>query len=392
MLNLLRTLQGWRNTTNSLHFRLASVSFNQFHNFLLSIVKFPSSSYNLKRKVSDLPPVSAEEFQNRVIQARQADQEALKDESLYCKACKKFFKTIKSHDNHLNGKKHKDNLKSFMENHANEADQTVQVSVPSAEVIEERRKQIEEEEDDDGMEVESVGSDEWDDDTENPIANNNCLFCEHHSKNTVNNLKHMSIVHSFFVPDAEYCSDVEGLLSYLGEKICRDYMCIWCNERGRTFYSTQAVRQHMNEKGHCMMLHEGAALAEYVDFYDYSASYPDHDDTKNVDEEFEAPVLEGDEYQLVLPSGNVIGHRSLMRYYKQRLNPNRAVVVKKSDKKLHHVLSQYRALGWTTSQQESVARKARDIHTMKRTQARLYSQLGIKANKLQHHYREQVNF
>lgn len=34
---------------------------------------------------------------------------------------------------------------------------------------------------------------------------------------------------------------------------------------------------HMIELGHTKMLHEGVALAEYADFYDYSASYPDHE-------------------------------------------------------------------------------------------------------------------
>lgn len=350
--------------------------------------------YNLKRKVSDLPPVTAEEFQNRVIQARNADQESQKDESLFCKACKKFFKSKNAHDNHLNGKKHKENLKLFLENHTNEEDtEEVRVSVPTAEVIEERRKQLDQaEEDDEDMDAESVDSDEWDEDTENPIANSDCIFCDHHSKNLVNNLKHMAVAHSFFVADAEYCCDVEGLLMYLAEKVCRDFICLWCNEKGRTFYSLQGVRQHMIEKGHCKMLHEGAALAEYVDFYDYSSSYPDDDGTKDVDEEFDAAVLDGDEYQLVLPSGNVIGHRSLMRYYKQRLNPNRALVAKKSDKKLHKVMAEYRALGMGRLQQEAAARKARDIHTMKRTQAKLWMKVGYKANKLQHHYREQVNF
>ncbi|KAG5680380.1 hypothetical protein PVAND_009889 [Polypedilum vanderplanki] len=347
--------------------------------------------YNLKRKASELPPITAEEFQIRVYQARQADQDAQKDESLYCKACKKFFKTKNAHDNHLNSKKHKDSLKTFVENHTNEEDQDkeIVVSVPAKEIIEEKQRQIAEEEE--NMEVESVDSDEWDDDTENPIDNNNCIFCDHHSKNMVKNLKHMSIAHSFFIPDAEFCSDVHGLLSYLADKVCKDFICLWCNEKGKTFYSMQGVRRHMIEKGHTKMLHEGAALAEYVDFYDYSASYPDHDDSKDIDAEIEAPVLDGDEYQLVLPSGNVIGHRSLLRYYKQRINPNREIVVKKSDK-LNKVLSQYRAIGYSSSKQEELARKARDIHVMKRTQAKLYASLGIKANKLQKHYRAQVNF
>lgn len=206
----------------------------------------------------------------------------------------------------------------------------------------------------------------------------------------------MSIAHSFFVPDLDYCINLPGLLAYLGDKIAKDYMCIWCNEKGRTFYTLDACRKHMRDKGHTQMLHEGLALAEYADFYDYSSSYPEGEEgegTMDIDEEIEAPsALEGDEYQLVLPSGAVIGHRSLMRYYKQRLNPNRALVHKKSDKKLHKVLAEYRSLGWTTSEQQAAVRKAKDIHFMKRTQNKWQMKLSCKANKLQHHYREQVNF
>lgn len=66
--------------------------------------------------------------------------------------------------------------------------------------------------------IEEVDSDEWDG-VDNPIDNNNCLFCSYHSRNFIKNLEHMTIVHSFFIPDIEYCSDLNGLLRYLGEKI-----------------------------------------------------------------------------------------------------------------------------------------------------------------------------
>lgn len=112
----------------------------------------------------------------------------------------------------------------------------------------------------------------------------------------------------------------------------------------------------------------------------------------DIDEEIPAAVLDGDEYQLVLPSGAVIGHRSLLRYYKQRLNPSRALVPSKSNKKLHKVLAQYRSLGWTQTQQLAAARKAKDIHTMKRQYQKWNMQLGVKANKLQKHFRLQVDF
>lgn len=79
-----------------------------------------------------------------------------------------------------------------------------------------------------------------------------------------------------------------------------------------------------------------------------------------------------------------------MKYYKQHINPNRAVVLKKSEKKLHHIIASYRALGWTAAQQEQISKKARDIHLMKRTQAKLYMKVACKANKLQKHFRDQL--
>lgn len=343
----------------------------------------------MKRKVSDLPPISAEEFDCRVLQARQAEQVENVDPALYCKACKKFFKTKNSHDNHLNSKKHKESLKDFLENHVNENERdTVQVSIPASEAIKNYTIQ-EEEVDDDGMDVESVGSDEWDEDAENPIKENGCLFCDHQSESLEKCLKHMSIAHSFFIPDLEYCADIEGLVGYLAEKVGLHHICLWCNEKGKTFYSLRGVRGHMCDKGHTKMLHEGIVLAEYAPYYDYSSSYPDHEEAKNIDEEVDVPILDGDCYSLVLPSGSVIGHRSLMKYYKQHINPNR-VVVKKSDK-MQNLLSHYRAIGYTAKTEE-IAKRAKDIHAMKRVQSKLYMRLGCKSNKLQKHFRPQVNF
>lgn len=355
--------------------------------------------YNLKRKLAELPPVAIEEFERRILQQKSEDAAALEDQSLYCKACKKLFKSRNAHDNHLDSKKHKELLKVYLKEQGQEEDSLQQQQQQSVAVKSTREKKdlTAMMMDQDGEDVEEVDSDEWDEDWDNPIENNDCLFCLNHSEDLVQNVKHMSVKHSFFIPDAEFCIDVEGLLGYLAEKICRDYICIWCNEKGRTFYSLDAVRNHMVEKGHCKMLHEGAALAEYVDFYDYSSSYPDHSDDMDIDEELEAPpTLDADDFQMVLPSGAVIGHRSLLRYYKQRLNPNRtnAVVVssKKSTQRLHKVLAEYRSLGWTSTQQEAVARNARDMHVMKRQQAKLLQKVGVKANKLQRHFRAQTNF
>ncbi|GLV37357.1 uncharacterized protein CBL_10676 [Carabus blaptoides fortunei] len=250
------------------------------------------------------------------------------------------------------------------------------------------------EDSDNSCDEEEVDSDEWEEDFENPVANHVCLFCTHRSRSLVRNMRHMSLAHSFFIPDAEFCVNVSGLVNYLGEKVYDGFMCLWCNDVGRTFHSTEAAQGHMRDKGHCKMLHEGAVLAEYADFYDYSASYPDGEqmDT-DIDEEIDVSILDGADYQLVLPSGAVIGHRSLARYYRQSLNPESAVVaIPKSTRVLHKVIAQYRAIGWTESQREQVVKKARDLKYMQRVQTKWRTKLEIKANKFQKHFRQQVNF
>lgn len=158
--------------------------------------------YNLKRKVAELPSVTSEEFQRRVLNQRNNDELLKQDTSMYCNACRKSFGNQNAYDNHLNSKKHKDNLKKHDES---------------------KDKVISKENNENKMDVEEVDeevdSDEWDEDIENPIDNNDCIFCLHHSCNFIKNLEHMTVVHSFFIPDIEFCTDLEGLLRYLGEKI-----------------------------------------------------------------------------------------------------------------------------------------------------------------------------
>lgn len=44
-----------------------------------------------------------------------------------------------------------------------------------------------------------------------------CLFCSHTSASMEKNVTHMTVKHSFFIPDVEFLTDLEGLLTYLGE-------------------------------------------------------------------------------------------------------------------------------------------------------------------------------
>ncbi|KAL7295727.1 hypothetical protein TKK_0011072 [Trichogramma kaykai] len=350
--------------------------------------------YNLKRKVAELQPVTVEDFQKRVIANRKQIDEENQSQHAFCQVCKKCFNTKNQYENHLLSKKHKENVTKVQNTSVSKDEPMKQKNGESSNTpaaILSNTKDDEEDEMEVDSDVESVDSDEWIEDTDNPVNNNDCLFCNHHSRSWVRNLKHMTLEHSFFIPDAEYCTDFRGLLIYLGEKVFGGYMCIWCNDKGKSFKSADAARTHMIDKGHCKMLHEGEALAEYAEFYDYSASYPDAD-VAHPDEEVDDPSeLEASDHQLVLPSGNVIGHRSLLRYYKQHLNPNRALTLPKSVK-LERVINMYRALGWTGTQIEAAKKKAVDLKYMQHIQQKYHMKLGTKANKLQTHFRAQVNF
>ena len=44
-----------------------------------------------------------------------------------------------------------------------------------------------------------------------------CLFCPHVNDTLEKNIQHMTLEHSFFIPDVEYLIDLEGFISYLGE-------------------------------------------------------------------------------------------------------------------------------------------------------------------------------
>jgi pre-60S factor REI1 len=55
-------------------------------------------------------------------------------------------------------------------------------------------------------------------------------------------------------------------------------------------------------------------------------------------------MLDTTGYELVLPSGKIVGHRTLARYYRQSLN-NRSN--EKSVELVNRIKDKYRALGWS---------------------------------------------
>ncbi|XP_068197355.1 cytoplasmic 60S subunit biogenesis factor ZNF622 [Antennarius striatus] len=264
-----------------------------------------------------------------------------------------------------------------------------------------------------GEEEEDVGEEEEAMDQEGPapvppprpaalpgsIPVTDCLFCPHHSRTLMKNLGHMTRVHSFFIPDVDFLVDLQGLIRHLGEKVGAGNVCLWCNERGRAFYSTEAVQSHMTDKSHCKLFTDGDAALEFADFYDFRSSYPDRKEGWDGEEEEEEEpppdeVLECDEetLELTLPSGARVGHRSLLRYYRQRFAPQRAVALRHNQNAVGRVLRQYRALGWG-GQGGPGGLQQRDMRFVQRMKSRWELKTSLKNNSIrQEHLRPQVVF
>jgi len=364
--------------------------------------------YNLKRKVAELAPVTCAQFNARLEKQKQAVQaggDAART-GWYCVVCSKSFSTEKAYVNHLKSKKHLEAQRAFDNRSDINQDELINNrmnrKLERDEAERQRQKQIEEElaeEDDDDEEIEEVDSDEWDEDEEgvggggggDPIPVTDCLLCGHHSSNVERNVLHMTSC-SLFLPDADYIVDLEGLIEYLGAKVGEGNICLWCN---RAFRDTAAVRKHMVDKGHFKILHDNTTLAEYADFYDYTTSYPEGcappdaamEGGDGESDEVDIDRLDDGGYQLVLPSGATIGHRSLMRYYRQGVPSDRSVVVRNN--KMNSVLGHYRSYGWVSATSAADAKKkAADIKFMRKAQQKAWMRLGTRANKLQKYWRD----
>ncbi|XP_043539538.1 zinc finger protein 622 [Chiloscyllium plagiosum] len=437
--------------------------------------------YNLKRKVAEMPPVTAENFQERVLALRSAVEEKKKGTATDCTSCGKRFATFNAYENHLKSKKHQDAEKKFASIANKQLERlnvknlemgisedgmdkdTVNIAIQQAvkaqlapstrkrtvvpvtedalsqvtvsseqnkkpdkpprllwfeqqaaklDQLESFEEEVTMEDEDDGEweDVDSVCDEEehfknesradklTEDSPPGSIQITDCLFCSHHSRSLFKNIDHMTKMHGFFIPDIEYLVDLKGLMKYLGEKVGLGNVCLWCNEKGRSFYSTEAVQAHMVDSSHCKLFTDGDAALEFADFYDFRGSYPDHKHGEDIDmkaAEIPNKNLEYNEetMELVLPSGARIGHRSLLRYYKQHFGMSRTVATTGSNT-LGRVLQQYKALGWSSELAKAASqRKERDMQYVQRMKSKwmLKTALSNNATK-QMHFRPQILF
>ncbi len=340
--------------------------------------------YNLKRKVAEMPPVTAEVFREKVL-AQKAESNAQSEEktSKHCDVCNKFFSSENAFANHLHSKKHKEQETKY-KNDASKPDNQVEIQ-------NKRNANLS------NSEPENVESDgEYEEADDESLETTQCLFCPHFSTTFEDNMRHMTKSHSFYIPDLQYVTDLEALIGYLGEKVGLGKVCLYCNSKGKEFHSIEAVQKHMTDKGHCKIFYEGDDILEFSDFYDFTSSYPDAelgDNSESSDTEVSLPEgalsVSENTGELCLPSGAKVGHRSLRRYYRQQLRPEQ---VKQNEIVVRGLMSDYKLLGWSGNIGEANRLKIQHLNTKSKIQKRCELKLNVKANKFQPHFREQVRY
>ncbi|OLL21662.1 Cytoplasmic 60S subunit biogenesis factor [Neolecta irregularis DAH-3] len=274
--------------------------------------------YNLKRKVADMPPVTAEIFAQKAIAAQdQSNAEVEKANFVAeCRTCSKTYYSENAYANHLSSKRHKSLSKDRPDNLSSVAVKPVKITKSETEDI-------------------SI-----EDQITQKLANacmlspEECLFCTHKAETPDANSSHMKNLHGLFIPESNFLTDLPGLLRYLAEKVAIGNVCLYCQKLCRTL---ESVRNHMVDKAHCKIAYEDEnSQLEISDFYDFRGSY-DISDTENPIEgedcedwesvsndssldSSDIGQLQTDTYALSLPSGRVLGHRSLRTYYRQYLS------------------------------------------------------------------------
>lgn len=358
---------------------------------------------NLKRKLLSVAPLSAEKFEKLLAEkkAEDAAKEALANSKrrvgYHCRTCSKRFSSVKALENHNKSRRHIDAEKArpISEITGTDDERSLVTTEDESSAVEDNITEPSKDQ------PESEDSDTESLSTANAIPPNVCVFNGRELESVEANAAYMAAHFGFFIPYVEHLVDLEGLLTYLGQKVGIGNLCIECD---RAFVSLEAVRQHMHDKEHCRMTDDDDIwVEEYAEFYDFSGG-DDDEESEGWVEVPEGEIVEGvevpsnvvtvtgdgrgvkstlttfepvvapcdvDDDHLVEDSelvvnGKVLGHRSLNRYYKQSYGrrPNEDSMM------VRRVMSEYRLLGQKRSNQPS--KEVRAAARMQQAQRRRF--------------------
>ncbi|PSS17606.1 Cytoplasmic 60S subunit biogenesis factor like [Actinidia chinensis var. chinensis] len=368
--------------------------------------------YNLKRKVAGVPGVTETLFLARQSALAEEKNKSIETPMLYsCGLCGKGYRSSKAHAQHLKSRSH--TIRATQgSSHLDGESAIIKPLLPRAETkLSQQREQDEDSEETDeweevdpeedllGEAIDSVShlsvnehainAHMVDDDDECALDPTCCFMCDLEHNTIDSCMVHMHKQHGFFIPDVEYLKDPKGLLTYLGLKVKRDFMCLYCNERCHPFNSLEAVRKHMAAKSHCK-LHYGDGgddeEAELEEFYDYSSSYVDTDGKQLVayDDMSNTVELGSGGSELIITrrtddrtSTKMLGSREYLRYYRQKPRPSPT-----NDFGITAALaSRYRSMGLATVQSKDQMVRMKVMKEMNRSGVEaMRSKIGMKSN------------
>ncbi|KAI3890097.1 hypothetical protein MKW92_012585 [Papaver armeniacum] len=360
--------------------------------------------YNLKRKVAGVPGVTETLFLARQSALAQEQKKDNVTPMLYsCELCSKQYRSSKAHGQHLTSKMHAARAASPVDG---EPPRTLGATVirplPNRVANKAPEEEVESEESEDewvevGEDEEIMGEanrdesdpDEKSVDDDMEIDPACCFICDKLHDSIESCMVHMHKQHGFFIPDIEFLKDPEGLLTYLGKKVNRDFMCLYCNDRCQPFNSLEAVRKHMVSKSHCKVRYGDGGEdeeAELEDFYDYSSSYIDEDGKQLVSSDDMSNIVElgsgGSELVIsrktdTKTSVRTLGSREYLRYYRQkpRPSPTRDIALAIS------LASRYKSMGLVTRQSKEPIVRLKVLRQMNRSGVEhMRSKMGMKSN------------
>lgn len=319
----------------------------------------------MKRRVASLPPVSQDTFNEKVLAAKATSTAAAAKASFEktCVACQKPFYSENSFRNHLNSSKHKAREARMSKEQSDDASSVMSSTFSLGEPINKSQGHDEDvSKVADGMKGTTIDEEEEEEPAEDEeFTSSRCLFCPNKESDMHASSDHMLKTHGMFIPEKDYLVDLEGLLRYLYRKINENSECLYCHAIRN---NPAVIRTHMRDKGHCMIAFETEdEQIEIGQYYDFRSTYSDDEegasstseaaanggvkvsgsedndgwetDASSVDEDEDddeagetrltatgksVPAIYESDYELHLPSGRSIGHRSLARYYRQNLH------------------------------------------------------------------------
>jgi pre-60S factor REI1 len=281
------------------------------------VLRVLHSRYNLKRRVTSLPPISSEVFTEKVLQA-QASSTAAATKAAYektCTVCQRTYFSENAYQNHVGSQKHKARLaESKVEQVDDEASSVMSSTFSLGEPVSTNEDMEDIDSDAEGefneviegikktnlKDIQPVTgrpsrphhatppADDAKSTTtassitaaanEAPIETSlkRCLFCNYDSPSVPLNAVHMERIHGMFIPEKLYLVDLDGLIESLREKIYDLHECLYCGKLKPTVFGLQT---HMRDKGHCKIpFHTEDEQLEIGEFYDFRSTYSDDEE------------------------------------------------------------------------------------------------------------------